>query len=97
MLTADGQLAGSPSVLFDAVALILVPEQAEKLARDAAAVEFVMDAYAHLKAIGHNDGAKALLDRAGVEPDEGTGPRESLPELTTRRFWDREAKIRDLA
>jgi catalase len=33
-LKADGQLAGSPSVLFDAVASIIMPDAAEKLAMD---------------------------------------------------------------
>ncbi len=31
----------------------LMPDRAEKLARDSAAIGFVMDAFAHLKAIGH--------------------------------------------
>src|SRR5690606_18650367 len=45
-MQADGQLAGSPSVLFDAIGMILMPEQAVKLARDFAAIGFVMDAFA---------------------------------------------------
>ena len=70
-LKADGQLAGSPSVLFDAVALVLAPEAAAKLCKEGAAVQFVMDAFGHVKTIGHDAGAKALLDKAGVEPDAG--------------------------
>ncbi|MBK4217956.1 catalase [Paracoccus caeni] len=96
-MAADGQLAGSPSVLFDAVALILSADQAEKLSRDAAALGFVMDAYAHLKAIGHDKGAQALLDRAGIESDDGVGTLGALPDLAIRRYWDREPNIRDLA
>jgi catalase len=96
-MKADGQLAGSPSVLFDAVALVLAEEDARKLARDSAAVAFVMDAFAHLKAIGHNAGAQPLLDRAGVEPDEGVTDLAGLPEAATLRYWDREPKVRDLA
>ena len=49
---ADGQLAGTPSVVFDAVALVLSAEGAAKLAKEGAAVQFVMDAFGHLKAIG---------------------------------------------
>ena len=93
----DGQLAGSPSVLFDAVAMILTPDQAEKLARDSAAVGFVMDAYAHLKAIGHCKGSAVILSRAGIEDGEGVGPWEDLPETAKQRYWAREAGLRDLA
>ena len=96
-MRADGQLAGSPSVLFDAIAMILAPEVAEKLARDAAAVGFVSDAFVHLKAIGHCNGSKVILARAGIEPDEGVGPYSTLPEMAKRRYWAREAKVRDLA
>jgi len=61
-LEADGQLAGTPSVLLDAVALIVTTERAEKLCSDGAAVQFVMDAFAHLKTIGSDDNASALTD-----------------------------------
>ncbi|VDC24679.1 catalase [Pseudogemmobacter humi] len=96
-LTPDGQLAGSPSVLFDAVAMILMPDQAEKLARDSAAIGFVMDAFAHLKAIGHCKGSAVILARAGIEDGEGVGPWEDLPDMARRRYWAREAGVRDLA
>ena len=94
-MTADGQLAASPSVLFDAVAMILAADEAKRLTRDAAALGFVMDAYAHLKAIGHCDGSKVILDRAGVTPDEGIVAYAELPAAASRRF--REAGLRDLA
>lgn len=96
-MAADGQLAGSPAMLFDAIAMILAPEAAKKLARDAGAVGFVMEAYAHLKAIGHCDGSKIILERAGIEPDAGVGHYDTLPEMAKRRYWDREATLRDLA
>ena len=96
-MKADGQLAGSPSVLFDAVALVLTKDAAARLAKDSAAVGFVSDAFAHLKAIGATDGAKALLDRAGVAPDDGVTDLAGLPEAAKLRYWDREPKVRDLA
>ncbi|WP_134681737.1 catalase [Paracoccus ravus] len=96
-MKADGQLAGSPSWLFDAVALVLTREAAEKLAKDSAAIGFVMDAYAHLKAIGHDDNAQPLLDRAGIMPDQGVTDLAALPKAATLRYWDREPKLRDLA
>lgn len=92
---ADGQLAGSPSVLFDAVALVLTEDAARKLTRDSAAVQFVMDAFGHLKAIGHTEGARPLLDAAGVEADEGVVDLDGdFATAAARRFFDREPKVR---
>lgn len=95
---ADGQLAGSPSVLFDAVALVLEEADARALCKEAGAVQFVMDAFGHLKAIGASDGAKPLLDKAGVEPDDGiTGLGGDFLKAAATRFFDREPKVRMLA
>jgi catalase len=95
---ADGQLAGTPSQLFDAVALVLSPEGATALAKNGAAVEFVMNAFGHLKAIGATDTAQPLLDQAGVIPDEGiTGLGNDFLKAAKMRHWEREAKIRLLA
>jgi catalase len=70
-LKADGQLAGTPSVLFDAIALVLTPGTAAKLAEEACAVDFVRDAFGHLKAIGCTQDAGPLLQKAGIQPDAG--------------------------
>ena len=43
MLAADGQLAGTPSVLFDAVAVILSDEGSKALSKESAAIDFVRD------------------------------------------------------
>ena len=96
-LKANGQLAGSPSVLFDAVALVLAPEAAAKLCKEGAAVQFVMDAFGHVKTIGHNAGAQALLDKAGVEPDAGVVALADFAKVAPKRHWDREPKVRTLA
>lgn len=96
-LKADGQLAGSPSAIFDAVASILMPDQAEALCRDAAAVQWFMDAYGHCKTIAHCNGSQALLDKAGVEKDDGVVPIDALLATGPRRHWAREPKVRDLA
>ena len=60
-MPADMQLAGAPSVLFDAVALLVSDAGVKALLRDSAAKGFVADAYAHLKFIGHNAAAAPLL------------------------------------
>ena len=97
VLKADGQLAGSPSVLFDAVALVLAPEAASKLCKEGAAVQFVMDAFGHVKTIGHDAGAQALLDKAGVELDAGVVSLDQFAKVAPKRHWDREPKVRMLA
>lgn len=100
-LAADGQLAGSPSVLFDAVAIVLSEDGCAQMLKEGAAVDFAKDAFGHLKAIGHTAEAQPLLDKAGVEPDAGVidlskAPKGFLAPARTRQ-WDREPKVRMLA
>lgn len=98
LLPADGQLAGTPSVVVDAVALIISSEGCAMLLKEAAAVQFVMDAFGHLKTIGHTPEAQPLLDKAGVVPDEGVVPLDTgFPVVAAKRHWAREAKVRMLA
>ncbi|MDP8997699.1 MAG: catalase [Pseudomonadota bacterium] len=97
-LDADGQLAGTPSCILDAIAVVLTKTAADELSHDGAAVQFVMDAFGHLKAIGQSADVGALLKKAGVVPDEGVvnlGP--ALIKLVGKRFYDREPAVRKLA
>jgi len=97
-LKADGQLAGTPSVLVDAIALVLTRDAAAMLAKEGAAVDFVRDAFGHLKAIGCTADAQPLLDAAGIAPDEGvTGLDRKFVKAAALRFFDREPKVRTLA
>ncbi|MGO4408070.1 catalase [Bosea sp. RAF48] len=101
MLKADGQLAGSPSVLFDAVAIILSEAGCAALMNESAAIDFAKDAYGHLKAIGYSGEARPLLDKAGVEQDDGIvaldkDAKAFLPPARTRQ-WAREPNVRMLA
>jgi catalase len=97
-LKADGQLAGTPSVLFDAIALVLTPGTAAKLAEEACAVDFVRDAFGHLKAIGCTQDAGPLLQKAGIQPDAGvTDLGKAFVTAASTRFFDREPKVRSLA
>ena len=99
-MAADGQLAGTPSVLFDAVAVILSDAGAAALAGEGAAIDFVRDAFGHLKAIAIDHGGQALLQKAGVEPDGGVvdanDTRAFIAAAMTRQ-WRREASVRTLA
>ena len=96
-IPADAQLFGQPSVTVDAIALVLSEKACAKLVKEAAAVQFVMDAFGHLKAIGHNAAAKPLLDKAGVEPDAGVTDLAGFVAAAKQRYWDREANVRTLA
>jgi catalase len=100
-LPADGQLAGTPSLIFDAVALVLSDEGCAQLLGESAAIDFVHNAFVHLKAIGFTADAKPLLDKAGVVADPGivdlaNGAEAFLSPARTRQ-WDREPKVRILA
>ena len=100
---AKQKIDGGPSVLYDAVALILSADGAEQLAMDKAAKDFVSDAHAHCKFIAYVDDALPLIQRAGVQEsdmDEGfvrlEGPDDVEPFLTLCgqvRLWDREFKV----
>ena len=100
-LKADGQLAGTPSVLFDAVALVLSEDGCTELLNEVAAIDFAKHAFGHLKAIGFSADAQPLLDKAGVEADQAVvglddGAAPFIAQARTRH-WDREAKVRMLA
>ena len=99
-LKVDGQLAGTPSVMFDALAIILSADAAAALTREAAAVDFVRDAFGHLKAIAADGGAQQLLKKAGVVKDEGILDADDIQRFMAAartRQWAREKSVRTLA
>jgi catalase len=100
LLAADGQLAGMPSVLFDAVAVILSDEGAKALSMESAAIDFVRDAFGHLKAIAVDKGGQALLKTANIGQDAGIVNADDKDEFIAAaktRQWDREKSLRTLA
>lgn len=99
LLCIDGQLAGTPSVMFDAVAIILAEQAVVSLAKEAAAIDFVRDAFGHLKVIGVDEGGVALLKSANIEPDSGVvniTNLEGFMAAAKTRQWARETRIRTL-
>ncbi len=97
-LAADEKIDGAPSVLFDAVALVLSEEGAKQLLGEKAALDFVSDAYAHCKAIGHTDAATPLFEKVGVQPDDffidvSAGAKALVGKLSSRK-WEREKKVK---
>ena len=100
MLAVNGQLAGTPSVLFDAVAVILSDKGARDLSIESAAIDFVRDAFAHLKAIAVDKGGRMLLKTARIGHDAGivdTNDKDAFIAAAKTRQWDREKFVRTLA
>lgn len=100
MLAAEGQLAGTPSVLFDGVAVVLSAKGARALSKENAAIDFVRDAFGHLKAIAVDQGGQALLTRARIARDAGVvdaGETAAFITAAKTRQWSRERSVRTLA
>jgi catalase len=101
-LASDMALSGSPSVLFDAVALLIPEEGVNSMVKSAAAVDWVRDAFSHLKVLGYDGPAEALFKKAGIAGvlDEGVvdirsadGLRRFISAARHQRVWDREARL----
>jgi catalase len=102
-LPADHALSSAPSVLFDAVALLPSAAGAALLAKEAAAIDWLRDAFGHLKVIGHVASAAPILAKAAVAPqaDEGVvdlgrsgGVNAFIAAAKQHRVWKREPKLR---
>ncbi|HEY8027830.1 MAG TPA: catalase [Burkholderiaceae bacterium] len=99
VVNAEAKLAGTPSVMFDAVAVCASPCGAEALARESAAIDFLRDAYGHLKAICVDSGASRLLDKSNIAIGDGVYSLPAIGEFIAAaktRCWDREASVRTL-
>ena len=97
-ISADQKIDGGPSVLYDAVVVLCSADGAAELAGSAAARDFVTDAYAHYKFIGHCADAEPLFAAAGLSQlrDDGfiqLGDGRKATDFVTAcrelRFWDR--------
>jgi catalase len=70
------------------------------LSKEAAAVDFVREAFGHLKAIGVDRGGQLLLKNAFVKNDAGVCDISGIDAFITAaktRQWEREASVRTLA
>jgi catalase len=101
LVEANMALSGAPSVLFDTVVVLTSKKGADELATHAAAVDWVRDAFGHCKVIGYTADAQALLDKAGVQPDDGVLTLEKSKAVSAYiaaakggRIWTREPSIR---
>ncbi len=102
VIAVDMALSAAPSVLFDAVVLLSGPAGDDLLARQPAAVEWLKNAFVHLKCIACL-GVDTLLARADIQPDAGviqlkkSGKTISLKDFVEAakkgRVWARENNL----
>ncbi len=102
IIEADRALSAGPSIFFDAVVVAVSAAGASQLRNEAAAVDWVRDAFGHLKFIGLVEESAALFDAAGVEADEGVidlsapkGIAKFIKAAKQGRLWERELKVRN--
>ncbi|GEP46189.1 catalase [Brevifollis gellanilyticus] len=98
---ADAPISGAPSVIFDTVVILASEAGAQDLAAQAGPVDWVANAFAHLKFIGHTPETQPLLDKAGVQADEGVLPivqekavAKYIFAARNGRLWSREPTLR---
>jgi catalase len=101
-VSADQKLDGAPSVLYDAVLILADAQGASRLADMPAGRDFVSDAFAHCKVIGHSAavsemfGAVGIADRLddGVVEMDGPGSVDAFLDACRQlRYWPREASF----
>ena len=99
-IEADQKIDGGPSVLYDAVALMISEEGSSLLANQPAARDFVADAFAHSKFIAYVAAAKpflmkvvgaANLDDGFIEIRGSKDISKFIQECRKLRFWERGA------
>jgi catalase len=100
----DMALSGAPSVLFDALALLAPAEGIAMLTKNATAVDWLRDAYGHLKVIGILAETDPLFAKAGLTEekngDEGIvrldskhGMKAFVEAAKNLRVWAREERM----
>ncbi len=101
-IPAKQKIDGGPSVLYDAVALLVSEKGGALLAKDAPTKDFISDAFAHCKFIGHAAAAELLLKAAGVADKKDAGfvtlmaakdATRFIKACRDLRFWDREPGV----
>jgi catalase len=93
----DAQLVASPSAFYDAVVILLAIEAAETMRCNSVAIDFVRDAFAHLKAFAVDAGGLAMIAAAGIIPDEfvlDAIDQEGFIKKAALRHWEREREVR---
>ena len=102
LLEAQQAIAGGPSVLYDAVAILLSDDAARQLINHPAARDFVSDAFAHAKFVGYAGSALPLLmavlgddklDGGFFEVETAASVMDFVKACRSLRFWERQASV----
>jgi catalase len=102
LVAAKHKIDGGPSILFDAVAVVVSDVGAALLATDAATQDFVRDAFGHCKYIGLTKEAQPIFVKAGIADDlddaclalaTAKDATAFVDAIAALRFWPRELKV----
>ena len=102
MLPGDQKIDGGPSILYDAVAILVSEDSMADIDKDAPSRDFAADAFAHCKFIAYGADAQPLLEKAGIweSLDDGcfelSGTKDVdkfTKSLGALRYWDREPMV----
>ncbi|MBS0351506.1 MAG: catalase HPII, partial [Proteobacteria bacterium] len=98
-IQADQNIDGGPSVLYDAIVILINTIDTEKWLKMLSVRDFITDAYFHCKFIGYSQGAQTLIQKLGLSENMDQGfvqinEISSIEKFLTKcgqlRFWQRE-------
>ncbi|WP_407696272.1 catalase [Sphingobium sufflavum] len=101
-VAAKQKIDGGPSVLFDAVAVVVSEAGGAMLATDAATQDFVRDAFGHCKFIGLTQEAEPIFAKGGIASDldeacialkTAKDAAAFVDAIAALRHWPRELKV----
>ena len=100
---AKQKIDGAPSVLYDAVAVLVAPDAATLFSIDKPSKDFVSDAFAHAKFIAYTEAALPFFAKAGVAAEDidygfvpivkATDAKRFVTACREMRVWARELKV----
>ena len=104
MMEADEKIDGGPSVIFDAVAIIMGEDAAKNYANDKPSQDFISDAFAHAKFIAYVPAVQPLFEAVGianklddgfVDMSQSNDAAAFIEKCGKLRYWDRMAVKQD--
>ena len=94
----DHFLSGAPSFMFDYVVVAPADDQVESLMKQPASIDWIRNAFAHMKVIGFTPATKPMFEKASVAMDAdegmvdvGSGKFATFVKSAKKyRIWDRQ-------
>jgi catalase len=102
MVAGNQNIEGAPSVLYDAVAILLSKTNINLVAKKPALRDFISDAFAHFKFIAYDSSVTAIFKKIGLFDDLDKGcvnikTKEDVSKFAKLcekvRFWQREESL----